>query len=348
MSDDHLNNEVSVSGELTEAGVNAKANSRTLAALDRLIGNVIDWPNTFVEADTARRRARMDAEKRIIEATAARAVQLIGTDDTFAARALAGQFSDFARKQINKEAVAAVALEDLRNSPPTVEEAADGPNELSPEFMDRFQSYAEEASTEELRERWGRVLASEIRRPGTFSRKVMRAVDELDSEVAALFERICLSRIIGSGIVREFAGQLDFEQKNRLVEDGLIIDPGPTGQIAKFAKGKLGDREIYFLPLGEWGMGIEMPYKPPENSTLLVFEKDTVALRIYALTSVGQALATILPDHEDQTYLRLFRVAACAAGARQADSEPFSGIRLYPTHPSLACRSRACRSWPPD
>lgn len=305
MSDDHLGNEVSISGELTETGIKAKAQSRILSAVDRLVGNVIDWPNTFIEADTAKRRAKMEGEKRIIEATAARAVELIGTDDAFAARALAGQFGDFARKQINREAVAAVAIEDLQNSPPSSAEAANGPDELDPEFIDRFQTYAEEASTEHLRERWGRVLASEIRRPGTFSRKVMRAVDELDGAVAIEFERICQSRMDGSSIVRQFAGELDFDKKNKLVEAGLIIDPGLAGQVALFGKANIGDKEIYFLRLRDWGAGIELPFAPADNSTLLATNNETIGLRIYVLTTVGEALATILADHQDETCFRV-------------------------------------------
>ncbi|HLP69023.1 MAG TPA: DUF2806 domain-containing protein [Rhizobium sp.] len=307
MSGDHLNNEISVSGELTDRGLRASAKSRTAAAFDRLVGNILDWPNTFVEADTVKRRARMEAETKIIQAATARAVELIGTDDAFAARALAGQFGDFARKQLNRDAVASIALEDLRTTPPTAEEAASGPDELTDEFMDRFQGYAEEASTEELRERWGRVLASEIRKPGTFSRKVMRAVDELSSDVAVEFESLCLSRIREGSIVREFAGEIPFDRRSKLVEAGLIVEPGLTGQVTLFGQGKYGTEDAFILPLKGWAIAIEKSYSPPSASPLVCQHNDTIGLKVYALTGVGEALSTILPDHRDKTYLRLFR-----------------------------------------
>jgi hypothetical protein len=56
--------------------------------------------------------------------------------------------------------------------------------------MNRFERFAEDASTDELRQRWGRVLSAEIRKPGTFSPKVLRIVDEIDQSTAAIFERV--------------------------------------------------------------------------------------------------------------------------------------------------------------
>jgi Protein of unknown function (DUF2806) len=72
------------------------------------------------------------------------------------------------------------AIEHLRHDGISASDAETGPSELSEEFMTRFETYAEGASTEDLRQRWGRILAREVKKPGTFSLKALRVIDELE------------------------------------------------------------------------------------------------------------------------------------------------------------------------
>ncbi|WP_164833506.1 DUF2806 domain-containing protein [Sinorhizobium meliloti] len=339
MSDDHLDNEIAVAAELTDRGVKANARSRTLSALDRLLGSVIDWPNTFVEGDTAIRRARIEGERKVIEALADRALAMIATDDDFARRAIANQFGDAARKHFNKGAVAALALEDLKSSPPNEIEAATGPSELEFEFMDRFQRYAEDASTDELRERWGRVLASEIRKPGTFSRKVMRVVDEIDREVAAEFEKFCAHQISDGSVVRHFAGELDFGLRMLLVDAGLLVDPGDVGgQCDMFGRDEAGETEMFALTMGEWAVGIDAPFEPA-RSALLVQNQGGIGLRVYVLSPAGQALSKILPHKREDVQIRLMYALRDEFGdkfhAFRRAGDGFREVRFaYVTHSS--------------
>jgi hypothetical protein len=48
------------------------------------------------------------------------------------------------------------------------------PPPLTEEFLERFERYAQEASTKKLRQKWRRALSSEIREPGRFSLRVLR------------------------------------------------------------------------------------------------------------------------------------------------------------------------------
>ena len=54
-------------------------------------------------------------------------------------------------------------------------------SELCPDFMARFQRYAEDACTDRLRERWGNVLAHEIKNPGSLTHRDLRLIDEAES-----------------------------------------------------------------------------------------------------------------------------------------------------------------------
>ena len=47
---DHLSNDVSVEGRLTDTSLTVKTKSRAIAALDRLIGSIADVPAAKLEA----------------------------------------------------------------------------------------------------------------------------------------------------------------------------------------------------------------------------------------------------------------------------------------------------------
>lgn len=303
----HLDNEISVTGELTDTGFKGSIKSRAASAFDRLAGSFIDWPTALIEGKTAKRRAKDAAEVKMINAAGERAAILIGEDDELARRAITQLIGNAVRRQINKETVAVLALEDLRNSEANGQELPEGPGELSPEFLDRFERYAEDATTDELRERWGRVLASEIRKPGTFSRKVMRAVDELDIATALAFERICAHRINESSILKQFVGELDFETANLLVESGLLTDPG-LGQVRQYLSRTVADREIHLIGVGEWVVGVDAEFQPSGfNDPLFTKDDRSLGLKVYVLTNVGVALASIIPNQIAATHDELVR-----------------------------------------
>ncbi|CAN7450316.1 DUF2806 domain-containing protein [Pararhizobium sp. LjRoot235] len=297
MSEDHLSSETSISAELTETGVKASAKSRAVAAFDRLLGGVADIGNAWLEGVAMRRRAKNEGERQLIEATAKYGVERMGIDDEFASRAFDGHFRKVARQQLNKDAVVAEALEDLRQQPPSDADAVAGPAVLSDEFMDRFEQYAEGATTEELRQRWGRVLSSEVRVPGTFSAKVLRATDELDSETAKIFERICGFKGRENVIFKQIAGELNFHEKLALTSAGLIADPGITGHLTLFIEGRLdsGD-EIWIFPIANLALGFKKscPVKYSDGGPV-VNKEGKAAVPAYVLTDVGAALSTILP-----------------------------------------------------
>ncbi|ULJ72956.1 DUF2806 domain-containing protein [Rhizobium gallicum] len=168
MSEDHLSGETSLSVEFTENGIKAAAKSRAIAAVERLVGNVADLGNAWIEGVTTRQRAKNEGERQLIEAAARYGIERMGQDQDFAERAFGNHFRKVASQQLNKDAVVAEALNDLRSQPPSNVESTSGPNEISDEFMSRFEGYAEGATTEQLRERWGRILAGEIQETGYF------------------------------------------------------------------------------------------------------------------------------------------------------------------------------------
>ncbi|XUY27814.1 DUF2806 domain-containing protein [Agrobacterium sp. rho-8.1] len=297
---DHLDKETGLSVALTESGVEAKAKSRTIAAIDRLGGNLLERLNILLEPKISRERAKIEGEAKIISAAAERAIKLIGSDNEFAARALASEFGNAVRKQINKDAVIETALEDLRANPPTDSQAESDPEELSEEFLSRFDDYASGASSEQLRERWGRVLASEIRHPGNFSRAVLRVIDEIDPRTAGIFEEVCENRVRDM-LLKPLTGELHFDVNKRLVEAGLVVESG-LGHMNSFSATELQDgRPIWFMALGKMAVAFDRSKTVSSGrGGIISMNSGALSVPVYVLTSVGLAVSAILEDKSEQ------------------------------------------------
>lgn len=304
MAEDHLNLETSFSAELTATGVKAAAKSRTIAALDRLIGNVADLGSAYLEAIALRQRAKARGDEELIEATAKIGLHLLDTDDEFARRAFGKHFKTVAAEQINKEAVALEALKDLRQSPPSSFESIQGSAELSSEYMASLEGYAKGAHTPELRERWGRVLAREIRQPGTFSRKVLRATDELDPSTAALFEKLMRYRS-GEYLLRGIMPKLSLRDQISLVSADLIVEPGSKGHLTRFSQNDRTDRQqLWAANIGDLMVVFDRSASHVgddngDDNNFLIWRDGFPCYPVYILTDVGVALSSIIPTHND-------------------------------------------------
>ncbi len=321
MAEDHLSNEVAVSAELTETGVKAAAKSRTVSSFDRLIGSAIDTGSAFLEGIAERRRAKTKGEVALIDATVQYGIDRLGVDDEFAKRSYTHLFSKAARGQLNREAVVAEAIADLRNEPPTDTQAESGPAELSPEFMDRFELYSEVASTEQLRERWGRVLASEIRAPGTFSAKCLRVIDELEPETAQLFQRFCEYRFKDS-IPNFMTSNFGFNDKRRLQDAGLVNLSNLTGPIRKFIETTDGQGTRLRFMVGDH-FAFALPVESGVGKTLVakgVFSSEE-AIQVHLLTDVGQAICSIMPSVEEAGFRAIVDLLKAEASS--------DDVRLY-------------------
>lgn len=302
--EDHLDKETSVSAELTPTGVKASARSRAVAAFDRLVGNVFERWNVPMESKTAEARAVSASRLKVIETVTKIGIDRLKGDPEAASRALENHFGKVFERQDNKDAVVAAAVEDLSQQPPTDAEASSGPEVLQDPFMNRFERYAEDATTDDLREKWGRVLASEIRKPGTFSAKVMRVIDELDPATAALFERVCAFRVHDS-LPKSIVGALGFNDSVSLTEAGLIIEPG-LGQIKLFLEGvDSSGAELWIAYLGKFGLAFPKTEPVEWRDPILIQHEGSPAFPVYILTDVGAAISSILPDTEHQALLSL-------------------------------------------
>ena len=74
------------------------------------------------------------------------------------------------------------------------------------DWLSTFENEACHKSSEEMQERFARILAGEIKRPGTFSIRTVKLLGQIDSETASIFRTFCSGCLsfddpIGSGFI---------------------------------------------------------------------------------------------------------------------------------------------------
>lgn len=344
---DHLDNEISVAAEVTEAGIKAKAKSRFLSAADRLLGSVLDAGSARIEGNTDKHRARTAAEVKLIQTAGQTLADTVANNQDFAIRAFNNFASKAMRRQKKMDTLVDFTLSELKQNPPSEEENSEGQDELSEEFVNRLENYADNASEEELRKKWAKVFAAEVRKPNTISAKTMRIVDELDVAAANLFESLCKFRL-GGRIIKCLNEELSPYKKSQLVTAGLILDDsafqhaqpfgGPHGTDGENSVGAIFN-DLAVVILGE-------PISISNHSIMTnapIFYDSTLkkyTIPVYVLTKEGEEIASILQDRQRETlneytqalsaYLKNVSIVGCKLG----DGDPVrlchwrNGVRI--------------------
>ena len=286
---DHLSNEVSIEGRVTETGLSAKAKSRAIAAFDRLIGAALDVPGAKMEAWANRIRN----QGRLESATYDAAVERIGAtidSETDAARlvdeVVASRIQAIAnKKHVVKRAVELLALPSSDTQTAPESDAA----EVDPDWLNYFDGYAEKATSENVRDLWARVLDGEIRSPGSFCRATLRLLAELDQQMASWFQLETEFRVEGEYILRP--ENLTSEQIYRLIfleQVGLLQHVDPSSRMTRM-------------------------FEPDSSKVAAAFEGDLclrmqtdrpLKVKTILITRIGQEIAKILPPVDRMAVLK--------------------------------------------
>lgn len=322
MTEDSNEPRLDIAFELKDRGVVGSTNARAVTTLDRLIGGIWDYYRARLEQKPKLIRAITEGKVRMIEAMVDAGLEDIkerGMTASDVSRALDG----LDRKVINKVAVAKESFDELASSAHSeLKSEASSDDSLDDDWLNFFESYAEKASSSNMRKLWGRILAGEIRKPGAFSLRTLRIASELDQATAASFQRLVLCRLDDEFAVSNkqprsalgsYSGEID-----RLEEAGLIDGGGDGGgQIMSIAR---VEGRTSFIQIG---------------SSMLVFDIKPgreVKVAGYKLTKAGQELAAFLPIDVATTVSRILDhcSSACRSINVHAAVETPRGYRPAP------------------
>ena len=181
----------------------------------------------------SRIRSHNTTDDQLKEAVADAVAKSIGSsEDPLVRESVTGMAVDYIKKQSGRQRVLELAADDLSNDPP--ENDAEG--SIDDDWMSFLKAKVDEISSEELHLIFGKILAGEVRKPGSFSKKSISTIIDLSPEAAKLFEGLCNvsafpqsgARVLALGM--QSPGQnglakfgLPFTHLNELNEYGLII-----------------------------------------------------------------------------------------------------------------------------
>lgn len=259
------------------------------------MGGLIGWIAEYPEGKRREVQARAEGREALIRAQDSAALRMFLEQDGIGRARLENFLRNEYRKQDNHFAVASHALEELLTAPlslpapndTTQASSSDDPPTIDEDWMNLFSDYAARASSDRLREQWGRILASEVRKPGTFSFLTLRVVAEMTADLARSFQEI-YRLSIESFVVqpKEFSGQ-------------VLVDYGNLEAIGLLQSGlsrSLPVQSDHFAYIAGEQFGLRITVLPGVN------EVTFPAIRI---TPVGMEIGTMLPRDEREAIVKI-------------------------------------------
>ena len=231
---------------LSDSVIPAPIRRNALKAFGQLCTAAVELPVAYLEGKAAEIRAGTESRVKIMKENAAQIAEKMNVPPEYARRA-GNKFAEkIIREQVNLDTISAVAAGELNKDEstnptgPITDDTAEKP--ISDDWLNSFDKEASQKSSEEMRLFFGRILAGEIRQPGSYSIKAVKILGHLHQSVANLFKKLCSASVVlripgskdildirvpslggnaASNVLRPYG--LGFGQLNILDEYGLII-----------------------------------------------------------------------------------------------------------------------------
>ena len=308
-----------------DSTIPAPIRKNAFKAFDRLCSALIDVPVGALERSSAEKRAESEARIKIIRENADQIAQQMRVDPEYARIAVNKYGQKILREQVNLDKISAIAADELKKSiaaettnqstgEPNKEVSAEATNQdentneektIDDVWLNIFETEARPRSTEDAQLLFGRILAGEIKNPGSYSIKTVKALGELDKNIATLFKKLCSTCVVlripnsetvidarvsslggnaGSNALKKYG--LGFKQFNILNEYDLIISD-------------YNSWHDYNLCILNSGIPITLPFQYQGKHWLLLPSQDRdnkpeFKLSGVALSHVGQELFHIV------------------------------------------------------
>ena len=199
--------------------------------------------------------------------------------------------ADTLRREANVTRALLHAEESLESDPQVPPEA-----NVDDDWLYRWRDSASQVSSEELQNLWGRILAGEIKAPGTYSLRAMEFLRNLSQEEAEAIAKLA-PFVIGDAIYRGDRELLDGAE----VTLGFLFSMQQLGVVA-----------------GVEGLGMSLTwssidksrflYTFTSNSKVLIVTADdsgrTITLPAYQITAIGKQVLRLVKVKPNVAYLK--------------------------------------------
>lgn len=223
-----------------------------------LIEKISDAVGTLWEPRQIRRVAQAKADAAMILASSE-----IEIEET-RRRAALRFVEEETRKQLNMEAIAGKALQDVNPDAPT--------EEVEDDWITNFFDKCRSVSDEDLQSLWSRILSGEANAPGSFSRKTVNLMADMDKSSAELFQGLC-------GFGWQFSGSLtpmilDFSERIYTERGVTLFSLGELDSIGLIQINAVGRFSLSKLPnrttVSYLGRAVQLTFPKDTGNSLSV------------------------------------------------------------------------------
>ena len=305
---------------ILDSTIPAPIRRNVLKALDRLGSALIDIPVGALERRSAEKRSESEARIKITEVVNAQIIEQIKVDPEFPQRASNTFAKKILREQYNLETILGFATDILKKtkadnstnentSEQNKEQAADPTNQdentneektIDDDWFNVFEKEGSQKSSEDMQRRFGRVLAGEIEKPGSYSIKAVKILSELDQNIAALFKKLCSACVV-YGV---------FRIPGAVVHDARVSSLGGNAGANALRKYGLGFGQLNIL--NEYDLIIS-DYNSWSDYNLCIVSQDNSVPFPFQYQGKHWVLSP-LPERDNKSELRISGVALSHVG----------------------------------
>lgn len=274
----------------------------TLKAIGRLVCTAAEVPSAYLESRADQFKDRAANRQKISTALAKHVIAKIPENPKLAERALDYFAGDIIRKKVNAEEVVRCAVEELTNT--TIIQGARHEKELSADSLDddwlnSFARYAENANSDDLRHHFGKILAGEIRRAGSYSLFSIDMLSKLGKSEAEIITSIAPYTAGGIILMTNTCKKLLTVRHQALLSAlNILATPSVAGD-GTCIDIKVGNAEFDNRPANHIIASRQVIF-------IVSSEKKTISYPAAMLTPMGEEILTLHTCDLDQYMLKEF------------------------------------------
>ncbi|SMG49162.1 Protein of unknown function [Marivirga sericea] len=273
-------------------------------SLGRLITGLVDVPVAYLEAKVQKIKSEADGLSLVTSEAAKSASKEFGVDRELVNRSVNFFGAKLLREQINRESIMEQATEDLKNDPPK----EDSKEEIDEDWLEMFSRIAETKSSKDVQLFLSKILAGEIRKPGSFGAKTIQTLSTLDQRTAQQFMKFCNVSFelpqLGNSMTCVISEPFGNPASNGLQTLGLSYDVLTQLQDAGLVKHDFTSYRT--LPPLMFSMPhvigtTKLSFKPTALTP-----RETVRIKVLNFTSVGLELSQVLHKSSNPVYVEKY------------------------------------------
>ena len=157
----------------------------------KLSAGLLNIPLQAIERHLSEKKSDSDARIMVTQTVAQRISEQLDVPEEYVTLAVAKSFGNIVQEQLNLDSVFEKTQQSLQNTPQDETQADRNIEEISDDWLNQFREYACQKSSEEAQDLFSKVLAGEIRKPGSFSLRALTTLSDMDQNVAMIFKAFC-------------------------------------------------------------------------------------------------------------------------------------------------------------